>query len=34
MRQLRAKLAPGEDAPQLIATESGVGYRLLILPPA
>ena len=34
MRQLRAKLAPSENAPQLIATESGVGYRLLVLPPA
>jgi two-component system, OmpR family, KDP operon response regulator KdpE len=33
MRQLRAKLAPSEDAPQLIATESGVGYRFLVLPP-
>jgi two-component system KDP operon response regulator KdpE len=34
MRQLRAKIAPDADAPQLIATESGVGYRLLVLPPA
>ena len=33
MRQLRAKLAPNADAPQLIVTESGVGYRLLVLPP-
>ena len=32
MRQLRAKIAPAPDAPQLIATESGVGYRLLVLP--
>ena len=34
MRQLRAKLVPNGDAPQLIATESGVGYRLLVLPPS
>lgn len=34
MRQLRAKIAPDPDAPQLIATESGVGYRLLVLPPS
>jgi two-component system KDP operon response regulator KdpE len=34
MRQLRAKITPEPDAPQLIATESGVGYRLLVLPPA
>ena len=34
MRQLRAKITPELDAPQLIATESGVGYRLLVLPPA
>lgn len=34
MRQLRAKLTLSADAPQLIATESGVGYRLLVLPPA
>jgi two-component system KDP operon response regulator KdpE len=33
MRQLRAKIAPEPDAPQLIATESGVGYRMLVLPP-
>jgi two-component system KDP operon response regulator KdpE len=32
MRQLRAKIAPDASAPQLIATESGVGYRLLVLP--
>ena len=34
MRQLRAKLTPNGDVPQLIATESGVGYRLLVLPPS
>jgi two-component system, OmpR family, KDP operon response regulator KdpE len=34
MRQLRAKIAPAPDGPQLIATESGVGYRLLVLPPS
>jgi two-component system KDP operon response regulator KdpE len=34
MRQLRARIAPEPDAPQLIATESGVGYRLLVLPPS
>jgi two-component system KDP operon response regulator KdpE len=34
MRQLRTKLAQDGNAPQLIATESGVGYRLLVLPPA
>ena len=34
MRQLRTKLAEDGSAPQLITTESGVGYRLLVLPPA
>jgi two-component system, OmpR family, KDP operon response regulator KdpE len=34
MRQLRARLAIDADAPQLIETESGVGYRLLVLPPS
>ena len=33
MRQLRAKITPDSTAPQLIVTESGVGYRLVILPP-
>ena len=32
MRQLRAKLPAGSEEPQLITTESGVGYRLLVLP--
>jgi two-component system KDP operon response regulator KdpE len=34
MRQLRARLAIDADASQLIETESGVGYRLLVLPPS
>lgn len=34
MRQLRTKLAQDGKSPQLIATESGVGYRLLVLPAA
>jgi two-component system KDP operon response regulator KdpE len=32
MRQLRQKLEP-KGAPAILATESGVGYRLLVLPP-
>lgn len=32
MRQLRRKLQPEGLATQLVATESGVGYRLLVLP--
>jgi two-component system KDP operon response regulator KdpE len=34
MRQLRTKITPDSSAPQLIVTESGVGYRLVMLPPA
>ena len=34
MRQLRAKITPDGEASQLIVTESGVGYRLLVLPPS
>jgi two-component system KDP operon response regulator KdpE len=33
MRQLRKKLEPETDASPLIATEAGVGYRLLVVPP-
>jgi two-component system KDP operon response regulator KdpE len=29
MRQLRRKLEPDPDRPQLLITEPGVGYRLL-----
>ena len=34
MRQLRKKLEPDAAVSQLIATEAGVGYRLMVLPPA
>ena len=33
MRQLRKKLEPDAAVSQLIATEAGVGYRLMVLPP-
>jgi two-component system KDP operon response regulator KdpE len=33
MRQLRQKLEP-DGAPDLLITEPGVGYRLLVLPPS
>lgn len=29
MRQLRRKIEPGQDAPSLLITEPGVGYRIL-----
>jgi two-component system, OmpR family, KDP operon response regulator KdpE len=29
MRQLRQKLEPKDDSPQLLLTEQGVGYRLV-----
>jgi two-component system KDP operon response regulator KdpE len=31
MRQLRQKLEP-EGSPEILVTESGVGYRLAVLP--
>lgn len=34
MRQLRRKLEPRPETGQLLVTEPGVGYRLLVLPPA
>jgi len=32
MRQLRSKIEPNDATPRLLATEQGIGYRLLMVP--